>query len=72
MKNRMYCVGGSQDGVKVCLSADHFFSPNDEMYSCCTLRIQSQYGHYVDQPYWKLSSLSHEQATRQANMYRPR
>ena len=44
MKNRMYCVGGSQDGVKVCLSADHFFSPNDELYNRCTLRIQSQYG----------------------------
>ena len=71
MKNRLYCLGGSQDGVKVCLTGDHFFSPNDELYKRCTLRIQSKYRYAIAQPFWKLNSMTHEAAERQANMYKP-
>ena len=70
MKNRLYCLGGSQNGVRVCLNADHFFSPEDELYSRCMLRVLNQYGETISHPYWRLNRLPLDAAARIANELR--
>jgi len=72
MKNKAFCLGGSQDGVKVCLNSSQFYTPNHESYSMCELSITNQHGYPVPQQFWKADHISMGQAMTLANQYRPR
>lgn len=58
MQHRLMCLGGPQDGLKVCGTASYFAAPDGSFYSICNLRVTGRNGLSEPRPYWKWNELS--------------
>lgn len=66
MKNKAYCIGGSQDGVQVVSPSSHFMTPLDEIYTLCQIKITNFDGSISNKHFWRLERLSYQEATARA------
>ena len=67
MQYRLMCLGGPQDGMKVCGTASHFASPDGSNYSLCNLRVTGQDVLSAPRKFWKWNELSLYHANELAN-----
>lgn len=71
MRFKAYCLGGSQNGVKVHMPINHFISPADESYVMCEIWMHNGRSYPAPQNYWRMSCMSIQEATALANKYQP-
>lgn len=62
MQHRLMCLGGPQDGLRVCGTASFFSSPDGSTYMLCNLRLIGRNGLSFNRQFWKWTELSLQHA----------